>query len=141
MMSTEFGQLNWQLRIALGACLGARLLSLAALLLGGFGLYLQTISASPSLLNTLVVVAVLPALYLGLRMEIDRVLFQRLADQADGMSLATLDAALLAQGLIRPGASTRSLTERANGVFTLLRWLGALLVLQFSLLLLASWLR
>jgi phosphatidate cytidylyltransferase len=81
---------------------------------------------------SLVVIAVLPALYLGVRLELDRTLFQRLAEIEVVCidDLAALDRAMLEIGLIGDASATRSLPGRVRGLFRLLGWLGGIVALQ-----------
>jgi hypothetical protein len=90
---------------------------------------------------SLAVLAALPALYLDVRLELDRGLFQRLADTgaASGDDLAALDRAMVELGLVAGGGATRTLADRASGVFRLARRLGGLVGVQVVLLLVVAW--
>jgi hypothetical protein len=135
----------WQLQIALAACRAARLLGVSALVLALYALTLLTnpVGLPLQILATFAVLALLPALYLGLRLEIDRFLFQRLADALDGngdeqTDLAALDQALEAQGWKTKEAPSRPLADRVTGVLRLMKALGGVVGVQVVLVLLAS---
>ncbi len=133
---------SWQLQLALGACRAGRLLTLAALAWGLFALHLLTGAASLSTraLASLAALLVLPAFYLGARLEIDRVLFQRLAQKQDanGDDLAALDRALVELGWKEEGA-TRPLAARAAGTARLAKRLAVIVIGQVCVLTLSAW--
>lgn len=135
----------WQLQLALGACRAGRLLVLASLACALFALALLTCQAGPEspmacALWSLVVLAVLPALYLGARLELDRGLFQRLADTQDAGddSLAALDQALAGLGWKVTDGSSRPLADRVGGVGRLAKRLGGLVTVQIGAMLTAA---
>jgi len=132
---------SWQLQLALGACRAGRLLALAALACGLFALHLLAGAASLPVraLAALAVLAVLPALYLAVRLEIDRGLFQRLADARDvnGDYLAALDRALVELGWKEEGA-TRPLAARVAGTLRLMKGLAGVVVGQWLALALTA---
>lgn len=136
-MSSE----SWQLQLALGACRAGRLLALAALACGLFALHLLTGAASLPVraLAALAALAVLPTLYLAARLEIDRGLFQRLADAQDvnGDDLAALDRALVELGWKEEGA-TRPLAARVAGTLRLLKGLAGVVAGQWLALALTA---
>lgn len=133
-MSTQ----AWQLQLALGACRAARLLGVSALALTLFAFTLLTTPIGPldRTLAALAALALLPALYLGLRLEIDRGLFQRLADaqDANGDDLAALDRALEELGWKKGEAPPRPLAERVAGTVKLMRTMGGILGVQLVLI-------
>lgn len=136
-MSSE----SWQLQLALGACRAGRLLALAALACGLFALHLLTGAASLPVraLAALAALAVLPTLYLAARLEIDRGLFQRLADAQDvnGDDLAALDRALVELGWKEEGA-TRPLAARVAGRLRLVKGLAGVVAGQWLALALTA---
>lgn len=135
----------WQLQLALGACRAGRLLAAASLACALFALTMLAVQTPAGIaaraLWSLAGLAVLPALYLGVRLELDRGLFQRLADAGDasGGDLAALDRAMLELGLVTGGGATRTLVDRTSGVFRLARRLGGGVGVQVALLLAAAW--
>lgn len=135
---------DWLPLIALGACRGGRLLAAAALACALFAL--ASLTSAPfaaGILWTLVVLLTLPALYFGVRLELDRGLFQRLAERppSSGEDLAELDRALSELGFIAKSTDHRTLVDRIGGTLRLLRRLGGVVIVQIMLLLLAAWLR
>lgn len=135
---------TWQLHLALGACRAGRLLAAASLACALFALVMlvghTTSGPVARALWTLAVLAVLPALYLGTRLELDRGLFRRLADAGDaGGELADLDRAMAELGLAAKVGTERPLAHRAGGVFRLAQRLGALVAMQVLVLLAAAW--
>ena len=87
-------------------------------------------------LAALAALALLPALYLGLRLEIDRGLFQRLADaqDANGDDLAALDCALEELGWKTREAYARPLPARVAGVVRLMKAMGGVVGVQLVLI-------
>jgi len=136
----------WQLQLALGACRAGRLLAAASLACALFALAILADQAPSGIatraLWSLAVLAALPALYLGVRLELDRGLFQRLADARDasGDDLAGLDRAMVELGLVAGGGASRSLADRAGGLFRLTRRLGEVVGAQMVLMLAGAWL-
>lgn len=135
---------DWQAELAVGACRAGRLLALAGLGLALLALAVLACRATASVWQTVVwsgvVLAAVPGLYLGARIEMDRGLFQRLSRMSSGAveALPALDAALAELNpSTRPG---RDLGERVGGLFRLVRRLGGLVMLQMGLALLAAWL-
>lgn len=134
----------WQLQLALGACRAGRLLAAAALTCALFALVMLVDHVATGItvrvLWSLVVLATLPALYLAVRLELDRGLFQRLVDAGDigDDELASLDRAMVELDLVTSGGASRSLADRAGGVFRLVRQLGAVVGMQVALLTLAT---
>lgn len=126
----------WHIRIAIGVCKAGWLLVAASLACALFALTLlnrpETASSQAWVPWLLVVMAVVPALYLGVRLELDRSLFQHLAELDDVRidELAALDRAMLEIGLIADASATRSLPGRVRGVLRLLGWLGGIVALQ-----------
>jgi len=136
----------WQSELAVGASRAGRLLALAALaysLLALAVLAFTTVPLWPMLLWTGVVVMALPALYLGIRIEIDHALFLRLAHIPDVSPepLSELDQALSTLHLSASSQSGRPLVTRVSGLFKLVRKLGGCIALQTTLGLCAIWLR
>ncbi len=135
----------WQLQLALGACRAGRLLAAASLACALFALAMLAAHASADIaaraLWSLAVLAALPALYLGVRLELDRGLFRRLAEAGDagGDGLADLDRAMAELGLAARGGASRSLADRTGGVFRLARRLGGVVGAQVVALLAAAW--
>lgn len=128
----------WQLQLALGACRAGRLLALASLACALFTLYLSTVHADAlaRVLVSLAILAVLPVLYLAVRLEIDRGLFQRLAATQDvnGDDLAALNRAMAELGWKAGEGATRPLAERVAGVVRLVKWQGGLVAVQLVLI-------
>ncbi len=103
----------------------------------------MTVPAEPlvRVLAALAILTVLPVLYLGVRLEIDRSLFQRLAasQDANGDDLAALDRALAELGWKAAEGATRPLAARVAGVIRLVKWQGGLVAAQVVALLGAAW--
>lgn len=80
-------------------------------------------------------------LYLAVRIELDRRLFQRLAESAgvESRALAELDEAMQALRLQSPDRTGRSLADRAQGVLSLIRRLGLVTAVQLAALVLIVW--
>lgn len=136
---------SWQLQLALGACRAGRLLAAASLACTLFALAMLAGQAVPGhgtarVLWSLSVLAVLPALYLGVRLELDRSLLQRLADAQDAAvdDLGSLDQALAELGWKVKGGTHRPLTDRVGGVFGMAKRLGGVVVVQFGAMLAAA---
>jgi hypothetical protein len=135
----------WQIHLALGLCRGGRLLVLASLVLtalafSGTWLYGPASSVFQQLLVSLATLMLLPVLYLGLRLEIDRGLFQRLAQAQDSLpqDLDSLDTALAELGWKPTPAQPRPLADRVAGLARLTKGLGGLVVAQLLMLILAN---
>jgi hypothetical protein len=129
----------WQLQLALGACHAARLLAVSALALALLAFTLLTTPVGPldQTLAALAALAFLPAIfYLGLRLEIARGLFQRLAETQDvnGDDLAALDCALEELGWKKGEVSPRPLAARVAGVVRLLKAMGGVVGVQRALI-------
>lgn len=128
----------WQLQLALGACRAGRLLALASLACALFTLRVSTLPAEPlaRVLAFLAILIVLAVLYLAVRLEIDRGLFQRLAatQDANGDDLAALDRALVELGWRAGEGATRPLAARVAGVVRLVIWQGGLVAAQLVLI-------
>lgn len=126
----------WQLQLALGACRAGRLLAAASLACALFAMAMlvdhSTTGMTFRAVWSLVVLASLPALHLAVRLELDRGLFQRLADTGDigDDELTSLDRAMVELGLVTTSGASRSLADRAGGVFRLMRQLGAVVGMQ-----------
>ncbi len=134
---------SWQLRLALGACRAGRLLAAASLAGALFALHLATGTAGlpGRVFAALAALAVLPALYLAARLEIDRGLFQRLADAQDvnGDDLAALDRALVELGWKAEAGATRPLAARVAGTLRLVKGLAGVVAGQWLVLALTAW--
>ncbi len=81
-------------------------------------------------------------LYLAVRIEFDRQLFELLAEHggSDARRLADLDGAMRALRLQNETQPERDLTARAKGLISLIQWLAWVLVGQFALLAALAWL-
>ncbi len=130
---------SWQIHLALGACLAGRWLVGASLALALFALLALSGHFFPSsdvarILWSGVVLALVPTLYLGVRLELDRHLFAQLArTQTHAESsevLAGLDQALADLGWKTTEETARPLLVRVNGVSRLARRLGVLILIQ-----------
>lgn len=135
----------WQLQVALGACRAGRLLTAASLACTLFALAMLAGQAGQGfgiarVLWSLAVLAVLPALYLGVRLELDRALFQRLAEvqDANGDALAALDRGLAELGWKLEEGNLRPLSDRVRGVFRLVARLGGVVGVQLCGMLAAA---
>lgn len=135
----------WQLQVALGACRAGRLLSAASVACTLFALAMLAGQTGQGIgiarfLWSLAVLAVLPALYLGVRLELDRALFQRLAEIQDtnGDNLAALDRALAELGWKVGEGALRPLADRVGGVFRLVARLGGVVGVQLCGMLAAA---
>ena len=144
--NTPMSTHTWQSELAVGACRAGRLLALATL---GYALLALAVLAfanppyGSTWLWSSVILASLPALYLGTRIEIDHSLFIRLAHTPDvnNEPIAELDAALTELNLSVSAHSGRPLVARVANLLRLVRGLGGFVALQTSLALLAVWLR
>ena len=77
--------------------------------------------------------------YLAVRIEFDRRLFEVLAERGAVQALPHLDDAMQALHLQREAESGRDLVARAEGVLSLVRKAGVMLVAQFTALLAVFW--
>lgn len=133
-MSTQH---DWTAQVGVALCSGSRWLSAAALLITLSAFTLAAGLAHPAtalLILALIIVLGVVQLYLALRIEFDRVIFQAASGTP---AWDAFDAAL--QGL-RWAAhkGERSTTARASGVARLVRASAALLIIQLLLGLLAG---
>lgn len=130
----------WIARIAAGAMHAAARLNGAGLVLAMINLLLAGYFAPASLVYLILglVVAVVGAieLWLLVRVELDRRLFDALAVSADAAELDALDQALSVLGWLAPGRGGRSLAERSRAALRFLKFAGALTSAQLVLALL-----
>jgi len=130
---------SWQIHLALGVCLAGRWLVVTRLAMALFALLALSGHFFPSsdvarILWSGVVLALVPALYLGVRLELDRHLFAQLArtqTHADSSEvLSGLDQALADLGWKTSEGTVRPLLFRVRGVTRLARRLGVLILIQ-----------
>jgi hypothetical protein len=133
-MTTE----AWIARSAAALCRGARwpiALSLALAVLGAARLLFEPRQAPVEM--TLVLVAGLAQGYLALRIELDRRIFERFAEEP--ASAPGFDAALAQAGWAAPRAAPRAMADRGRGVRRLVAISFALLVAQGAAVATAAW--
>jgi hypothetical protein len=135
----------WLARITAGAMHAAARLNGAGLVLAMANLLLAGLFAPAALVYLVLglVVAIMGAaqLWLLVRIELDRRLFEALAVAADTAELGALDQALSALGWQAPGRAGRSLAERSRATLRFLKFAGALAATQLLLALLLLLLR
>ncbi|CAG9175402.1 hypothetical protein [Cupriavidus pinatubonensis] len=130
----------WVARIAAGAMHAAARLNGAGLVLAMVNLLLAGYFAPASLVYMILglVAAVVGAaeLWLLVRVELDRRLFDAMAESGDAAEFDALDQALSVFGWLAPGREGRSLAERSRGALRFLKLAGALTFAQLVLALL-----
>lgn len=135
----------WMARITAGAMHAAARLNGAGLVLAMANLLLAGLFAPAALVYLILglVAAIIGAaqLWLLVRIELDRRLFEALAVSADAADLGALDQALSALGWQAPGRAGRSLAERSRATLRFLKLAGALAAAQLLLALLLLLLR
>jgi hypothetical protein len=131
----------WVARIAAAVCRAARWpigFSLALSIVAGAGLIL-TPSRWPGALLSIVLMLGLAQVYLAIRIEIDRRIFERFAE--DPAAAAEFDAALVQVGWAKAkGEAPRAMADRAEGAHAFVKWANLVLALQILLLVVAGWL-
>ena len=139
-MATAGG--NWTARITSALCGASRWLSAASLVLVlcAFAIAASGARAGAFALAALGLVVALGAvqIYLAVRIEFDRAIFEEAAGRADGF--AGFDEARQRLGWTRGAAGDRPPQARAAGLGALVKWSGWLLGAQFALALAALWL-
>jgi hypothetical protein len=134
----------WIARTTAALCAASRWMIAAALALTVLAAARLLLGPPGNPLTRLALAAVLalgaPQLYLAVRIELDRRLFERLAEGAgvESRGLAQLDGALEALHMQGAEKSGRSLPDRAQGALSLVRRLGGLTAGQLALLILAG---
>ena len=132
----------WTARIASALCAASRWLSAGSLALAlcAFAIAATRQGAGELALPALALVVALGAvqIYLAVRIEFDRAIFEASAGQPDGF--AGFDEALQKLGWTRNASGGRPPEARAAGLATLVKWCGWLLGAQFALALAALWL-
>ncbi|CAG9170763.1 hypothetical protein LMG23992_01807 [Cupriavidus laharis] len=135
----------WMARITAGAMHAAARLNGAGLVLAMANLLLAGLFAPAALVYLILglVAAVVGAaqLWLVVRVELDRRLFEALAVSGDAADLGALDHALSTLGWQAPGRSGRSLAERSRATLRFLKFAGSLAAVQLLLALLLLLLR
>jgi hypothetical protein len=133
---------NWTARISSALCRASRWLSAASLVLVlcAFAIAASGARAGAFALAALGLVVALGAvqIYLAVRIEFDRAIFEEAAGRADGF--AGFDEARHRLGWTRGAAGDRPPQARAAGLGALVKWSGWLLGAQFALALAALWL-
>jgi len=133
---------NWTARIASALCAASRWLSAGSLVLTlcAFAIAATVSRAGGFALAALALVVALGAvqIYLAVRIEFDRAIFEAAAGQPDGFT--GFDEALQKLGWNRRASGGRPPGARAAGLATLVKWSGRLLGVQFALALAALWL-
>jgi hypothetical protein len=133
---------DWTSQIASALCAASRWLSAASLVLMLFAFNIAAIEpragAHALAVFAFVVVLGLAQIYLAVRIEFDRVIFEVATGRPDGF--AGFDGALAKLGWKRSSDSERSPAQRAVGLMSLVKWSGWLLGIQFALVLTALWL-
>ena len=139
-MATAGG--NWTARITSALCGASRWLSAASLVLVlcAFAIAASGARAGAFALAALGLVVALGAvqIYLAVRIEFDRAIFEEAAGRAGGF--AGFDEARHRLGWTRGAAGDRPPEARAAGLGALVKWSGWLLGAQFALALAALWL-
>lgn len=122
----------WVARIGAALCIAGRWLAAGSLALTASALIAAATAPRPAAaLAALALVAVLGAaqLYLALRIEFDRAVF----DAAAQVGFEGFDQALGETGLRRGAVPARTPQARVAGLASLLRWSAGLLAAQFLL--------
>ncbi|WER48252.1 hypothetical protein CupriaWKF_26015 [Cupriavidus sp. WKF15] len=139
------GSEAWVARITAAAMHAASRLNGAGLVLAMANLLLAGLFAPAALVYLVLgLVAALigvAQLWLLVRIELDRRLFEALAVAADAADLDALDQGLAALGWQAPGRAGRSLAERSRATLRFLKFAGALTAAQLLLALLLLLLR
>lgn len=133
---------NWTARISSALCTSSRWLSAASLVLVlcAFAIAASGARAGAFALAALGLVVALGAvqIYLAVRIEFDRAIFEEAAGRADGF--AGFDEARRKLGWMRGASGDRPPQARAAGLGALVKWSGWLLAAQFALAVAALWL-
>ena len=128
----------WIAQSAAALCRGARwplALSLALAVLGAARLLDEPRHAPAAM--ALVLAAGLVQGYLALRIELDRVIFERFASEPD--AAPGFDAALAQAGWAHARATPRPMADRARGLRRLVGLSGAVLVAQATVVFAVGW--
>jgi hypothetical protein len=133
----EPGTGAWVARITAGAMHAAARLNGAGLVLAMANLLLAGFFAPAALvyliLGLVAALAGVAQLWLLVRIELGRRLFEALAVSADAADLGALDQALSDLGWQAPGRAGRSLAQRSRTTLRLLKLAGALAMAQLLL--------
>ena len=132
----ETASLQWSARVASALCAASRwcaaaslLMTLTAFALGAAAGEGAEVGASAAL--ALVVVIGALQIYLAMRIEFDRRIFERVAEAAQGWD--GFDQAMRELGLMAREKAGRPPAARAAGLATLVRWHAGLLAAQLVL--------
>ena len=135
---------TWVARSAAALCVASRCIgvgSLALLLFSLWWLYSDTAGNLPrAIALSLAAIAGAGQIYLALRIEFDRRIFEAFA-RSDDAGRADFDRSLTVLGLRSEAPRDRTMLERARGLASLVKVSGYLLVVQFLLSLAAAWMK
>jgi len=123
----------WMARSGAGLCRGARwplALSLALSVLAGARLLVEPRQA-PIILMAVLAAGIAQA-YFALRIEFDRVIFERFAE--DPASAPEFDAALVQAGWAKSPVAPRSMADRVHGMYGFVKAVLLVLLLQIGAL-------
>ena len=140
------GREEWIARIAAALCAASRWLAVAAIAMTVIAAMRLVLFPPESMLGklglSLILVFGAMQIYLAVRIEFDRRVFEFLAERGGGEAqlLAQLDGAMRALRLQSEAKLERDLTERAQGLVSLIQRLGWILVGQFTVLAAVAWL-
>jgi hypothetical protein len=136
----------WMARSAVALCVASRWLSGAALVLAALALSVaqvlpaERIAAAAGLAVAAAAGAV--QVYLALRIEFDRQIFQALAGAGEpGEAVKGFDQAMRALGMMPEHKTGRALADRVRGLRSLVRSAGWLFAFQLALSLAVPWMR
>lgn len=130
----DTASLLWSARVASALCAASRWCAAASLLmtLAAFALGATTEAQAASSAALALIIAIgAVQLYLAMRIEFDRRIFDLVAGAPEGWS--GFDHAMRELGLMRPAKAGRAPAARAAGLATLVKWHAGLLVAQLVL--------
>ena len=122
----------WIARSGAALCRGARwplAFSLGLSLLAGLSLMLEPLQAP--IAKLVIVCAGVTQVYLALRIEFDRVVFERFAEDPEGAP--TFDAALVQAGWAKSPPQARTMADRVHGMYRFVKIALFVLLLQVGL--------
>ncbi len=135
---------TWVARTAAALCVASRCIAVGSVALLSFALWWLYADAATNVPRgialSLAALAGAAQIYLWLRIEFDRRIFEAFAS-ADATAPARFDQSLPLLGLRNGAQSERTMLDRARGLASLVRLSGYLLAMQFLLSLAAAWLK
>ncbi len=137
---------EWIARSVAALCIASRWLSCASLVLAvltlGYLYLFPPASIAFAAMCSGAVAAGLIQVYLAMRIEFDRKIFEALAAHPEGATAGTdaFDQAMQSLGMLPKSKIGRPLAERASGTVFLVRGTGWVLAFQLALAIAAPWL-